>query len=454
MKKKTSILFVIFLSITTSIVPSINDTWITVFIHGSFSLKPHLNISNLLNMLNDSIEESIYYRATEINRRDPFFYKNQIMGDIGLHPIDLSRPTNTAAAPTVALAFEQVSQLAGHKPSEDYYMFGWSGLVSNKLRYIEATFLYNELLKLIKEFNSKGINPKIRLVGYSHGGNLGMQLGAIYQTKEKDKQLSIDEFHLLGTPIQVETDYLISSPIFKKIYNWYSQADNIQSLDCFSFKRFFSRKKFYSRKNFTVPEKLTQIKLKVSRHTPKKVKKPLNRKPENKEEVKQYFKAWSYDPGHFELWFMGWTILTYRQKFPTNPLPIMTFIPLLTKYINESSSELPQDLVAYVQPSLEQIELTPYKKRKEFKSVTKPFVANEILDEMKQHALKFMPENYNIETYNRKVYDAISIVQYELNEIERILKKEKQLSSSNTKIINLHSPAKTYQEHLPFRHKD
>ena len=52
------------------------ETWITVFIHGSFSLKPHLNLSNIMKMLNDSIEESVYYRSTEINRRDPFFYKN------------------------------------------------------------------------------------------------------------------------------------------------------------------------------------------------------------------------------------------------------------------------------------------------------------------------------------------------------------------------------------------
>ena len=53
------------------------DVWITVFVHGSFSLKPHLNFQNIVKMLNDSIEESVYYRSTEINRRDPFFFKNQ-----------------------------------------------------------------------------------------------------------------------------------------------------------------------------------------------------------------------------------------------------------------------------------------------------------------------------------------------------------------------------------------
>ena len=57
---------------------------------------------------------------------------------------------------------------------------------------------------------------------------------------------------LLGTPIQVETDYLINSPIFKKIYNFYSRADQVQMLDFFSFKRFFSRKKFTKRYNFNI----------------------------------------------------------------------------------------------------------------------------------------------------------------------------------------------------------
>lgn len=424
------------------------DFWVTIFLHGSFSLKPHLNISNLLNMLNDSIEETIYYRATEINRRDPFFYKNQAMGDIGLQKINIHRPTNITAAPTVAIAFEQISQLANNKPSDEYYMFGWSGLVSNKLRYIEASFLYHELTKLLNEFKEKGLKPKLRLIGYSHGGNLGMQLGAIHQTKHQNDQLLVDEFHLLGTPIQIETDYLINSPIFKRVYNWYSQSDNIQSLDCFSFKRFFSRKKFYKRKNFTPSDKLTQIKVKVSGHTPKKLKKQLDRKPENKKEVKKYFKEHCYDPGHFELWFMGWTLLTYRQKFPTNPLPIMVFVPLITKYINEEP-ELAQDLIVHIQPAIDTVDLFAYKNKKKSFATSKPFVDDAVLDEMKNYAFKFMPENYNAETYNRKVYDAIRIVQHELNTIEKIIRHEKKQNPQNHKTINLHKPSKKYHGHLP-----
>ncbi len=444
---KLLIKLLICLSISPIIVAENKDMWVTIFAHGSFSLRPHLNVSNILKMLNDSIEESIYYRSTEINRRDPFFYKNQAMGDMGLHKINIHKLTNTAAAPVVAQAFEKISQIAGHNPSNEYYTYGWSGLVSNKLRYIEASFLYSELYKLITNLRSQGFNPKVRLIGYSHGGNLGLQLGAIHQTKNSEQQIFIDEFHLLGTPIQVETDYLISSPIFTRVYNWYSQADNVQTLDFFSFKRFFSKKKFSSRRNFTLPEKLTQIKIKVSDHIPKKLKTEIKQLPKDKYQLKKHFKEVNYDPGHFELWFMGWTILTYRKAFPTHPLPILIFLPLITKYINEHP-ELSHDLIAYLQPHFETVELTPYKKTKNGTSVKKNFVAKDILHEIRKNALQYTPDNYNIETYNRKVYDAINIVQYELKKISQLVKSEKKKKTKLEQSINLHLPEKTYDGHL------
>lgn len=422
------------------------DMWITVFTHGSFSLKPHLNLRNFLKMLYDSIEETIYYRSTEINRRDPFFFKNQAIAELGLHKIDLDNPTTTSAAPVVALSFEKVCEQAGYPKSDQYYTFGWSGLVSNKLRYIEGGFLYRELSKLVQQLTSQGLNPKVRLIGYSHGGNIGLQLGAIHQTQPKDKQFSIEEFHMIGTPIQVETDYLINSPIFKKVYNWYSRADNVQNLDCFSFKRWFSKKKFSPRKNFTLPNKLVQIRLKVSDYIPKK-KEYFAIIPKNHKELYKYFKEINYDPGHFELWFMGWTILTYRKEFPTHPLPIMAFLPLITKAI-ESDPQLPHDLVAHVQPRFDRVELYPYRHIAKPHRVVFPFVDHKTLDSIKEFALKFTPEDYNIETYNRKVDDAISIVTKELKEVERLTHLEEKKKQKLAPTINLHDPNTTYQGHL------
>jgi hypothetical protein len=91
------------------------DTWITVFVHGSFSLKPHLTVGNAINVIFDRIEDSVYYRSTEINRRDRFFYKNQIMLGLGLHKIDIHHPNKEEAARICAGSYEKISQYADRK---------------------------------------------------------------------------------------------------------------------------------------------------------------------------------------------------------------------------------------------------------------------------------------------------------------------------------------------------
>lgn len=447
-------LFFILAIISSSIASAADkDIWVTIFVHGSFSLKPHLNISNIIKMLNDSIEESLYYRSTEINRRDPFFYKNQAMGDLGLHKIDITNPTSILAAPTVALAYEAISHTSGYPVSNQYYTFGWSGLVSHKLRYIEAGFLYKDLAKLANQLRSQGYNPRLRIIGYSHGGNLTLQLGAIHQTKKESDQISIEEFHLIGTPIQVETDYLITSPIFKRVYNWYSRGDGVQTLDFFSFKRFFSKKKFSKRKNFALPKKLTQIRIKISDFIPKKCQ-YIGTIPNNDKELHKHFREINFDPGHFELWFMGWTTLRYRKEFPINPLPVMIFLPLITQYIN-NDPKAPHDLVAYVQPCFNRIELFPYRlNRKKQYHVKHPFIEDEIIENMKEQARKFTPDDYNLEIYNRKVYDAIKIIDQELTTVKKITKEECRKNKSSKNKVKLHQAKCIYHEHLPCRKKN
>lgn len=413
--------------------------WVTVFIHGSFSLRPHLNLKNIIKMLYDSIEESVYYRSTEINRRDPFFYKNQAMAGLGLNKIDIKNPHNSAAAPILAASFEEISLQAGNPPSDQYYTFGWSGLVSNKLRYLESAFLHQDLDKLIKKLKIEGFEPKIRLIGYSHGGNLALQLGALHTTLPKKNQFIVDELIIIGTPIQVETDYLINSPIFKKVYNFYSRADNVQTLDFFSFKRFFSRKKFSKRSNFSLPNKLTQIRIKISTYEPKKHAPEFNCLPTDEKILKKYFKEINFDPGHFELWFMGWTILTFRKTFPLEPLPFLTFLPIILKSIEAAKEEIAStendarlkklknrslDLTLHIKTQFNKLELSPYHSSKNGYRREFPFVDPALFTHMRHHAAQFIPDDYNIEMYNQKVYGAMNIAEHEWKEIRRLMRLE------------------------------
>lgn len=443
---------------STSLSKKNNDTWVTVFVHGSFSLKPHLTLGNALNVIFDRIEHSVYYRSTEINRRDHFFYKNQVMLGLGLHKIDIHHPNKEEASRIIAASYERISQYAGNAPSDEYYAFGWSGLVSHKLRYLEAGILYQQLSEVIKNLKAQGKNPKVRIISYSHGGNLSIQLGAVHVTKTPSEQFTIDELYLNGTPVQIETDYLINSPVFKRVYNIYSKADSIQKLDFFSFKRFFSNRKFTNRNNFELPEKLTQIRLSITDYTPKDINSTIPF-PRDEKSLRKHFTKCTYDPGHFELWFMGWTILSYRKNFPFNPLPIINFLPIIVKDLHENPN-LSNDIIVKVLPYKETMEIYNYKKfiyHKEF-VVEKPFLPKNLMEEIQTHALKYEPVDYNLETYNRKMYDAISIAQYEYDQLNKLkikefknIKKEKQKHKAVNKkrnVVNLQKKEKHYKGFL------
>ena len=93
----------------------------------------------------------------------------------------------------------------------------------------------------VDSFRKQNIEPKVRVIGYSHGGNVCLYTAKVAQ-KAQENGLSIDELILIGMPVQSETDHLINDPMFKKIFHIYSRGDRIQKLDFFSFNRFFLEK--------------------------------------------------------------------------------------------------------------------------------------------------------------------------------------------------------------------
>jgi len=389
------------------------EIWLTIFVHGIMSIKPHLSLSNFVRFIRDDIKNTLYMKTVEIMRNDTFFYLNQAMQGFGLKKINLNKPSPENIASAIAFIYNQVDQLHAtpHKHNH-YYTFGWSGLLSPVARYEAAELLFSTLVKELNLFLEQRITPKIRLICYSHGGNVALNLAEIYQKKHLVSPFIIDELILIGVPIQSETEHLVADRIFKEIYHFYSRADRIQRIDFFSFNRFLSRRTFQHKKSFKVPSKVFQIQLKVMRNvsTNKKRKDRYQALTKNVLNT-QIISGKSHllrdvSPGHMELWFFGWTPQSYRKNFILNPLPMLVTIPHIIHHIKQIKHAIhtPFPLIADIRPEQEIMIIKQHKKN----NLTKvfPFIAKKDLDHYGQIARNIAPQNYTQKNYDQHIFKA------------------------------------------------
>lgn len=102
-----------------------------------------------------------------------------------------------------------------------FYFYGWSGKLCMYEREIEAEKLFHAL---------KDIQGPLRIVSYSHGGNIALRLAQIAQREGRD-DFVIDELVLLACPVQRETKNYITSKIFNRVVSIHSHRDMVQVLD-------------------------------------------------------------------------------------------------------------------------------------------------------------------------------------------------------------------------------
>jgi len=113
-------------------------------------------------------------------------------------------------------------------PLEHFYVYGWSGKLCFKKRLNEAIKLYAAINDLVHQHTTpNGIAPHITLITHSHGGNVALNLATI---AHKDPALNI-ELIMLACPVQHETKTNVQSPLFERIYSFYSPADVMQIVD-------------------------------------------------------------------------------------------------------------------------------------------------------------------------------------------------------------------------------
>jgi hypothetical protein len=282
-----------------------------------------------------------------------------------------------------------------------YYTYGWSGLFSKKAQYNDARNFLFELEKEVARFKAQGIQPKIRLFGYSHGGTVVLKMGMVKQKENLELSFSIDEAFLLGTPIQYDTDHYINDSLFKKIYNIFSRSDRVQKLDFLTCTQSLPDQIFKNHGNFVLPKKLVQIEIRVMRKKGEATKplslltnQPINSGKRNHRDFR------NVSPGHIELWFFGWTPKNYRPTFPLYPLPIVAFMPFIIKSIEpyESDPNVPITITIDVHRN----SMLVNNHIGDGQPQALPFIGISKFLELKDFALKFKPDS---ELFNQKIYD-------------------------------------------------
>ena len=394
------------------------ETWVTVFVHGIMSIKPHVSFGNMFKFIKDEIEDTVYSKTVEYMRQNDIFFQNQPMQDIGLHRIKKESVTRGNASGAMAYVldeFEKTFIPSGRR--NDYYTYGWSGLLSARRRYSDALPLFKELENLRATYLKRGIDPKIRLIGYSHGGNILLNLGAI---KEKDfpkSSLHINEAILLGMPVQPETDYWVNSPLFERVYHFYSKKDRVQPMDLFSSNRFFSDRVFKPRRGFELPKKLTQIKIKAVRlhkkahHDSEKVIASKNfTRPSIVSGHSRLLR--NVSPGHAELWFFGWTPMHYRKHYPLYPLPTSSYLPMIVHYVKELAEITPpyRSIVADIRMSHGSIILRQNRSHSAHTLI--PLVPEGKMQEIVKGVMRYAPERYTDRLYNKHIQAAVKKARY------------------------------------------
>ena len=390
------------------------ETWVTIFVHGIMSIQPHLTLHNIMRFVRDDVHHTIYSKTVEYMRLDPYFYLNQAMQEFGLKKIDLNDLQPGHATNAVAHIYDDVTKLVCPLAQTHYYTFGWSGLLSPTARYADSMKLFKELtIELQEKYWQYGIFPKVRLVGYSHGGNVCLNIAAARQNINPTSPLSIDELILVGVPIQTETDYLANDPIFKKIYHFFSQTDRIQRIDFFSFNRVFSRRYFRNSNNFKVPKKLMQIDMKfirnarTSHNTPARQAACVNfNNPGIVSGRSRLLRDCS--PGHLEFWFFGWSPKHYRESFPLNPLPAFITIPYILYYIRQIRDEIitPYPIIVDIRPEFETM-LIKQRKHGNFTHIF-PFLSHEEIDKLSLIANQVAVDSSFEDDYQNRVESAFA----------------------------------------------
>ncbi len=375
--------------VVVEIVDEQKEHRLVIFIHGTFGST--LSLLDAPSVVRDNIKGSMYAKTARSMRKDHFFFSTQPLMGRGLVPFipsfDSKESHGFFAMYPIGKSYELFAKQLGEASElRHYYVFGWSGLLSQHKRRQEAVRFLNALADEVARFKAKGITPKITVVAHSHGGNLVLNAAALVALlrneaifdglaaqalgvkkklaeilfslptkavamekkgqKKGDYELvcpawNINQFVMLGSPVQPETDFAVQSTFLESVIHCYSVADKVQSSDWVSTSRYYSDQRFDCLQKelhvagLELPKKLKQVRVMFNREI----------SPSGTFEVKSDAKKekswWSLlvgdfaehveriDPTHKEFWFL--VSRKDEEKTFLKPLPISVCMPLVTQ---------------------------------------------------------------------------------------------------------------------------
>lgn len=162
-------------------------------------------------------------RITQLSRLQQFFEAPQGMS------LAADLPSYYRFCETGLIAAQKAPELFS---LQTFYIYRWPGhIVSHEHRMQVAFDLKVQLHRLAEQFYAMhGFMPKIRLIGFSHGGNVILNLAAYGPLVVAGKTIVYDIW-LMGTPVlQCNKEY-IASPVFGGKYLVYTKNDRVQRLD-------------------------------------------------------------------------------------------------------------------------------------------------------------------------------------------------------------------------------
>lgn len=222
-KSKFTLFLVTFFGVINAQEPeeeNVNPEWVTIYVHGTitkFGLK----------FLSKFCPDVCY-------------------GAPGVHHIDNMPENALFRRDAEKLSFCDVKRF----DLKHFYTFGWSGALSFSEREKAGKRLYEGVKHLLEEYKEKyGFYPKIRIMTFSHGGNVALNMVS-HLPFFNDEHIHL-ELLIIASPVQKVTEHLIEHPEIDFIYTIASTCDVLQVADNYKYekKRYFPERFFKTNKN-------------------------------------------------------------------------------------------------------------------------------------------------------------------------------------------------------------